>query len=382
MKDSLNALALALCLGMAATHAEDLKFFWYKSTIDTNLGIWGTSGASFDAHDSLKVSYRGHQHDMKYAELNPNFTWRIEQADTNYTGGPAQMAATLASNGQPHIIYQTADYQKVYGATKVNGKWEHRLQDHLDIVNLDFYQMSMAADDKGGVHMIYSREKSGWPVLYYAYRDKDGNTKDTGFVSSEITGKWSSMTTDSKGSPVLAYFRVLEERLEVAYRDSGSWKRQIVGIDLPKIPFGYHISIARASDTLYRILYQDRNVHQMWMASGVPGGAWTTEKIDSLDGYTNFTALNVLKLGKDGMPYIAYANIKSPDGYQIDGCKLMFAYKSDGAWHKQVLDSNGIVGEYASMAIDSKGQPAITYFDRDRHQLKLIFGSFTELTAV
>jgi hypothetical protein len=174
----------------------------------------------------------------------------------------------------------------------------------------------------------------------------------------------------------------MEERLEVAYIDSGAWKHQIVGANLPKIPYGYHLSLVRESDTLYRTLYEDRNVHQMWMASGRPGGEWTTEKLDSLDGYTNFSALSCLKLGKDGMPYIAYANLKSPDGYEVTSSKLVFAYKSGDTWYKQVLDSNGTVGEYASMAVDSKGQPAITYFDRERHQLKMIFGTFEELTPI
>ncbi|HKP97237.1 MAG TPA: hypothetical protein VJ385_15925 [Fibrobacteria bacterium] len=382
MKGFLNPLALVLCAGLAAGSAEDLKLYWYFSTIDTNAAIWGSSRVEFDKRDSIKVAYRGYEHDIRFAEFTP-WRWRSVQADTNYTGGPAQMNATLASNGQPHIIYQSADYQRAYHATFSGGKWQHRLLGNIGIENLDWYQMAIAPDSKGGVHMVYGKDAGGdATVMYHAYIDSAGTLSDTGFASKERSGKWCSITVDSKDSPVIAHLRITEERLAVAYIDSGAWKTQTIGEDLPQIPMGFHASILRESDTLYRILYQDRSRKELWMASGKPGGTWTTEKIDNLDGYTNFTALNDIGMGKDGTLFVAYTNITSPDGETVDKCKLMFAYRRDGAWQKQVVDSSGKAGEFVSMAIDSKGQPAITYYDRGTHHLKLALGSFTELTGI
>src|SRR5262245_55823173 len=139
MKKLPFVMFFSFVIAVVAGHADKLKFFWYQTTIDTNLGILGSSAAFFNVQDSLKVFYRGHQHDMKYAELNAtHFTWQIQVADTNYTGGPAQIAGVIASNGQPHAIYQSADYQHVYHTTFFGGSWHHNLQDNLHIENLDW----------------------------------------------------------------------------------------------------------------------------------------------------------------------------------------------------------------------------------------------------
>jgi hypothetical protein len=49
----------------------------------------------------------------------------------------------------------------------------------------------------------------------------------------------------------------------------------------------------------------------------------------------------------------------------------MYARFSGGIWEFQTVDSAGDVGLYCSIDLNSLGQPAISYYDNSRADLKL-----------
>lgn len=375
---ALFRFAMAAAVAAPLVRAEDLKLYWGIHTIDTSREAGGYSRPKFDKDDNLKVAYRGH-YDIQYAEYLGNRNWKVALADTG-TGAAAKVELAIDPSQNPHILYQSAEYASVYYAKKEGGSWKHRLIDKPGIQNVDFYQISMAPDSKGGIHMAYSKAKDGWATMFYNYLDKDGNMGDSGFVYPELSGKWNTMVMDKDDKPVIAFFRNHQEELIVAWTENGTWKNQTVVGDTSHKVVGFHASITRESDSTYRLIYQDKDKHELWTATGSLGGTWTHEKIADLDGFSYFNSSNAVAIGKGGMPMVAYSNVKSSDGLAIEASRLMFAYRESGEWKKVVVDSVGITGEFATLAVNSEGIPAISYFARTDYFMKVAIGSLTPVS--
>ena len=53
------------------------------------------------------------------------------------------------------------------------------------------------------------------------------------------------------------------------------------------------------------------------------------------------------------MPHISYCDFENYD--------LKYVHYSEGNWKKEIVDSNGDVGVYSSIALDDTGNPHISY---------------------
>ncbi|MCP4229652.1 MAG: T9SS type A sorting domain-containing protein [bacterium] len=78
-----------------------------------------------------------------------------------------------------------------------------------------------------------------------------------------------------------------------------------------------------------------------------------------------------------GNPHISY--------YDASNSNLKYAYRTeDNAWIRTTVDSEGIVGEFTSIAVDSGDNPHISYFDASNGNLKYArwMGSTWDITPV
>src|SRR5262245_46583448 len=64
-----------------------------------------------------------------------------------------------------------------------------------------------------------------------------------------------------------------------------------------------------------------------------------------------------LALDVHGNPRIAYFDETNAD--------LKYASKSGGVWTLETVDAAGAVGQFPSLAFDARGNPHISYFDPD-----------------
>ena len=88
---------------------------------------------------------------------------------------------------------------------------------------------------------------------------------------------------------------------------------------------------------------------------------WDIQTADSVNWVGEYTSI---ALDSDGNPHISYYDATNHD--------LRYAYY-DGIWHGETEDSANWVGEYTSLALDSDDNPHISYYDATNHDLRYAY---------
>ena len=255
----------------------------------------------------------------------------------------------------------------------VSGTWNSTL---VDINNLEYN--SIVIDSAGYPHIAYYQNaiSGGNPQLKYAYKDKNGWHIETVESSGSGSGAHVSIALDSEGNPHLAYEDIFggatPYMLKYAYRDSiGVWHistlttsyagntrgDQIEGINL--ILYNDQPRISFYNDTGRQIEYMYLN-----------GTSWVTEIVATSGSQYDSLALDSL-----GNPRISYCSISPQSGYS----SLRYAERMvDGTWKWNIVDNSAYyVGEWNSLALDSFGNPYISYIWNNKY-LKYAYWNGTQ----
>jgi hypothetical protein len=88
-------------------------------------------------------------------------------------------------------------------------------------------------------------------------------------------------------------------------------------------------------------------------------GPWSIETVDSNGKIGEYTSLELNSMGN---PRISYYDQKNND--------LKYASWDGAAWKIETVDNSKKVGEYSSLALDSMGNPRISYYDQKNNDLK------------
>ena len=88
--------------------------------------------------------------------------------------------------------------------------------------------------------------------------------------------------------------------------------------------------------------------------------SWNNETVDAAGGVGQYSSL---ALDSAGNPRISYFN--SSPNYD-----LKYAWKDGEGWHTELVDAAGNVGYYSSLALDTAGNPRISYYNETNHDLK------------
>jgi len=103
--------------------------------------------------------------------------------------------------------------------------------------------------------------------------------------------------------------------------------------------------------------------YAFWSGSVFPaaGGGWNISTLRDVGDVGRFTSLKIYQA--DNTRHLCYYDYTNKD--------LMYARYSGGIWEFQVVDSLGDIGLFCSLDINGLGQPAISYYDNSRGDLKL-----------
>lgn len=372
-------ILIVALLAFGAAWSASPPWYWYYYTLDSTGNAAGYSKLRYDKDGKLKIAYRS-GYDVMYGVFDEDASaFRVEKADTGL-GSYAKIDMALDADGNPHIIHHDYLYQRLMYAHYDGKKWIRFDADTLSHPTSDFYQINIMIDSKGVKHMNYTTSVNRYNTETYSSLDADDKRLDK-FVFTELGtgGKWSSMVLDKDENPALAYFTYGKSGLVFGARASdGKWTCKLVPKDANYAHEGFYANMKRSGDKYFIVAHQRDaegnfgGVKQIDLLTGKPGDtAWTIEKIDTLTGFTQYSTQTPMILGKDGEPIVVIPKVKQKDEFIAESAYLRIAWRKDGAWETQVMDTLGVTGLYADMVATPDGLPAVTYYEEGKRVLRL-----------
>jgi len=224
--------------------------------------------------------------------------------------------------------------------------------------------VSMAIDTWGRPHLSYY--DSTHQNLNYAYWNIGTSSwvtqtrDDVGDV-----GMFSSLTLSPDNRVYISYYDAEHGNLKIAYQEPlfGIWNIETVddGVVLTEdYDVGQYTSIDLDSGGNPHISYYDKTNADMKYAYW-NGAAWVISIVDFTGDVGRFSSLKVYT--GDNTRHLCYYDYTNKD--------LEYARYSGGIWEYQTVDSNGDVGISCSMALTTAGEPAMSFYDNTRGDLKI-----------
>ena len=238
------------------------------------------------------------------------------------------------------------------------GIWNSTLLDNSGLYN------SIAVDSNGNPDIVYYQTASSAnssPQLKYTYKNSSGWHTDIVDTTPAGAGFYVSLALDSSNNPHLVYGEVFgadtTDKLKYAYKDSTGWHIAILTEnsyisyinlvlyhDLPRISF-YNDSANNGEGEL-QYMYTD-------------GKTWSIENVTAKPSGGR---MNSLAIDSSGTPSISYYDIYSGP---VQGSLRYATRTPEGIWENTIVDGNILnlhnVGMWNSIALDSQGNPHISY---------------------
>lgn len=337
---SVFVIALLFCVDRTANA-------WDIQVVEPYRYVGGWSSIAIDANNRPHISYDNFYR-LKYASWNGS-AWVVETIDSVGDTGH-RSSLTLDQQGRPHISYIDTQNNLHY-ATKNGAEWQ------TNIIDQSFYH-SIAVDANGNPSILYS--SSGELRL----RSWDGTSWMISTVDTfEDRGSGcASIAIDNIGITHISYYDLGSEKLKYAKWNGTSWDLQVIAdvisndgentlkLDVNGNP---HITYYDGRDTSLKYATWD-------------GLSWVIETVDAEQEAGRYHSL---ALDGNGNPYISYYR---QDEYVRRDTSLWFASRNGSTWQKVLVDSGaGGIGIYNSLALDSRGNPYISYLDDSNYLIKV-----------
>ncbi len=193
--------------------------------------------------------------------------------------------------------------------------------------------------------------------IYSYYGEYSNEANATTFPSWQIedvdtegyVGKFPSIALDSNKYPHISYYDSTNYDLKYAKWDGDIW--QIESVDTEGA-VGQYTSIALDGLDYPHISYYNGPKYAAW-----DGSNWQIRLADNSGKYTSIAL-------EGGLPHISYY-------YEFTNFDLKYAAWDGESWQIEPVDTEGDVGQYTSIAIDSSnGYPHISYYDSTNGDLK------------
>jgi hypothetical protein len=318
----------------------------------------------------------------------------------------------LGAGGNPMISYydgwpnQDLKFATCDMAASINGNcdqtgdWRTVTVDSIVVTGL---YTSIAVDANGDPMISYYRANWG---LKFAICDisasANGNCDQTADWSTVMVhaateaGLWSSIAVDANGDPMISYAQhvgTFDHDLEFAICDRSDsangncdqvadWRT--VTLDAAG-DVGSCASIAVDANGDPMISYSDVTNWDLKFAicdrsASANGncdqpGDWPLAIADAQGEAGYYTSIAV---GASGDPMISYVDFTGDWHLRFATCNRLASASGNcdhpGDWSTETVDAAGSVGEYASIAVSTAGDPVIAYYDNTNDALKFAIG--------
>ena len=346
-------------LSLAAVSAEQdacVPREWAISVVDPNVADADSYEADIsiflDPASQPRIFYargpvNGDEWRIKSA-IQRSDTWHIQRLPAD--PGSAKPSVALDRRGRYHLAWRTGTFfgQGILRyATIERGVWQEEIVDDVEGATSD---TSIAVDERGNPHIVYTPELAGLPMRYARWNGIAWEKEDI-VVRGGILSP--SLALDSAGEPSVAYIVDGGGEVDYASRSAGMWTVEIVDIVSPNQTLG--TSLVLDSRGRPHIAYDE--LYAVGINYAVKSDAgWTTELVD---------------VGQRWKPALVLDSANHPQMvfYDAEHGALIYAARSSGTWCLQTIEDDPSelirIGRNAAIALDDLGAIHVAYHYHD-----------------
>jgi hypothetical protein len=409
----------ALPIGLSQG-AQGQAYEWSTVTVDAaGVVAWNGTSIGMDAKGDPVISYWDEtSEDLKFAtcdlpasangNCDQSGDWATVTVDAAGEVGHNPSIA-VGTSGNPMVSYYDWTNQDLKFATCDQSASANGNCDQSD----DWATVTVDAEGIVGWTTSMALDANGHPVICY----QDVTNEDLKFATCDLpasangncdqSGDWAtltvdaagevghnpSMAVDTSGNLMVSYYDSTNEDLKFAVCDlsasvngncdqGGDWS--VATVDAVGV-VGRFSSVAVDSNGDPSISYWDQTDGDLRVAvcdasESANGncdqtGDWSTVTVDALGDVGQFTSIAV---DSEGNPLISYHDSTNRD-LKFAICELSASANGNcdqtGDWSVETVDLVGDVGRFTSIAVVTDGKPAISYHDLTNADLKVAIGS-------
>lgn len=336
---------------------------------------------ALDTNGRPHISHAGEKR-LAYERFGLRYTyydgseWQRDVVDYELEFSHTSLAVDSTSN--PHIGYIKSD--QAMGYTRWDGnQWHYEsLNPGGNIVNYRGGSgsfLSLDADQRP--HIIIQEMKNhlwlympSFPILIYTWYDDIWHKKNLYYSSFDYQRRIlsSSIIIDDLYNPHICFYGYSSNNtfpytsptfLRYMFRENNEWFESEIIKYWSAITVRHH-SFVIESVGLPRVIYTDSGLRY-----ARPGESdWDIQLISD-----DWGSYNSIKTDTNDLPHISFMGFDSLQ----NNTALKYAHWDGSEWQIEIVDNNGDVGKYTSLAIDANEYPHISYYDETNGNLKYAY---------